>query len=294
MRYYAKNNRKEIVLVALLVAIAGMSLGFAAFSSTLSISSSASVTPNSNDFKVVFSTSPTMYELNMTQYDIEGTSSGGATFDFNSAFVDNNLVSELNANFSAPNQNVIYTFYAHNAGKYDAYLRGISFTTLDNGTYKKCSATTTDDTKATDSLVQAACEGIDVTISIGGTQYDLGSNISGHKLSKGGVEEVQVKIEYKSGSALADGPFEVEISDFKLDYGTVDSSPQLVTFTIDGKEYQGIDGMSTTDWVNSSYNTGAYGVARSASFCSTDDFNIGSTTYFYSTGTYYSGNQCIN
>lgn len=292
MMYYAKNNRKEIVLVALLVVIVGMSLGFAAFSSTLSISSSASVTPSSSDFKVVFSSSATMYELDVSQIDIEGSSSGGATFDYNSVVVDNNLVSELNANFSAPNQNVIYTFYAHNAGKYDAYLRGISFTALDNGTYKKCSATTTDSTKATDSLVQAACEGIDVTISIGGTQYDLGSNISGHKLSKGGVEEIQVKIEYKSGSALADGPFKVEISDFKLDYSTVDYV-NLVTFTIDGTTYQGIDGMSTTDWVNSSYNTGNYGVARSASFCSTDDFNIGSTTYFYSTGTYYSGNQCI-
>ena len=44
---------KILSIVALVVAIAGMTLGFAAFSTTLSISSSATVTPNSDDFKVV-------------------------------------------------------------------------------------------------------------------------------------------------------------------------------------------------------------------------------------------------
>ena len=49
-----KNRQIKILsIVALVLAIAGMSLGFAAFSSTLTISSSATVTPNSNDFKVV-------------------------------------------------------------------------------------------------------------------------------------------------------------------------------------------------------------------------------------------------
>ena len=49
-----KNSRqtKLLVIIALVLALTGMSLGFAAFSSTLSISSSASVTPNSNDFKI--------------------------------------------------------------------------------------------------------------------------------------------------------------------------------------------------------------------------------------------------
>ena len=294
MRYYAKNNRKEIVLVALLVAIVGMSLGFAAFSSTLSISSSASVTPNSNDFNIRFCNVYALSACNNSSEMLwvmpisERNGASGET-----ATLGQKSINDLTVNFTGANQSVEYAFFVQNAGEYDAYLRDISYTALSNGEYKKCSATTTDSTKATDSLVQAACEGINVTISVGGTAYTFGSNISGHKLSKGSVEEVQVKIEYKSGSALADGPFKVEISDFKLDYSTVDYV-NLVTFTIDGTTYQGIDGMSTTDWVNSSYNTGAYGVARSASFCSTDDFNIGSTTYFYSTGTYYSGNQCIN
>lgn len=248
MNYYAKNNRKEIVLVALLVVIVGMSLGFAAFSSTLSISSSASVTPNSDDFSVVFSGGETGIYNQLTLNVI-----GNAKPLDNNYLVSGNVFNAPDIAFFSPGDAVVFPIYAHNVGEYDAYLRGISFTALDSGTYKKCSATTTDDTKATDSLVQAACEGIDVTISIGGNQYDLGSNISGYKLSKGGVEEVQVKIEYKSGSALADGPFKVEISDFKLDYSTVDSV-NLVTFIIDGTSYQAEEGMTWGMWINSDYN----------------------------------------
>ena len=44
---------KLLSIVALVIAIAGMTLGFAAFSTTLNISSSATVTPNSEDFKIV-------------------------------------------------------------------------------------------------------------------------------------------------------------------------------------------------------------------------------------------------
>ena len=43
---------KLLSIIALVVAITGMTLGFAAFSTTLNISSSATVTPNSSDFKI--------------------------------------------------------------------------------------------------------------------------------------------------------------------------------------------------------------------------------------------------
>ena len=50
-----KNRKFKILSIVLLVmAIAGMTLGFAAFSTTLSISSSASVTPNRDSFGVKF------------------------------------------------------------------------------------------------------------------------------------------------------------------------------------------------------------------------------------------------
>lgn len=288
MKMYRR--RQILIIITLVVAVLGLGVGFAAFSATLNISSSANVSPNSDDFKVQFST--TEYAVDTTNSSckiIEGMGTNGGIGGI--GCVKSNSISDMAIVFTQPGQSVDFRIYIHNTGQYDAYLRGISFTALDSGTYKKCSATTTDDTKATDSLVQAACEGIEVTISIGGTQYDLGSNISGHKLSKGGVEEVQVKIEYKSGSALADGPFKVEISDFKLDYSSVDSA-NLISFTIDGTSYQAEEGTTWQEWYTSDYNTSP--VYQEQNYlCSNDltnvrigdldDFIIGGTGYPTST-----------
>ena len=47
-----QRQMKLLSIVTLVVAIIGMTLGFAAFSTTLSISSSATVTPTSEDFKI--------------------------------------------------------------------------------------------------------------------------------------------------------------------------------------------------------------------------------------------------
>ena len=50
-------SAKIIAIVALCVAVVGLSIGFAAFSNNLTIKSNATVTPNQNDFDVNFSTS---------------------------------------------------------------------------------------------------------------------------------------------------------------------------------------------------------------------------------------------
>ena len=63
---------KILSIIALVVAIAGMTLGFASFSTTLSISSSATVIPNSEDFKVVLSWSETDSNVKNLSYIAEG------------------------------------------------------------------------------------------------------------------------------------------------------------------------------------------------------------------------------
>ena len=52
-------SAKIIAIVALCIAIVGLSIGFAAFSSNLTISSSANVKPDPSSFDVNFSTSNT-------------------------------------------------------------------------------------------------------------------------------------------------------------------------------------------------------------------------------------------
>lgn len=261
---------KVLSVVALIIAILGMSLGFAAFSTSLNISSSASVSPNSFDFDIRFCEdddgSKCDWESDLFVYPI---ASNGAVGKNGNLFHRN--VSFLSATFSMPNQSVLYKFYVHNLGEYDAYLKDVSYTALSNGTYKMCSATTTDSTKATDSLVQAACDGINVTVSIGGTSYEFGSNISGHKLPKGAVEEVLFTIEYADGSVLADGPFKVDVSDFKLNYSTVDNNINLISFVVESTTYQSEEGMTLAEWVNSSYNTGDFTI--NSEFCNNDSLN---------------------
>ena len=246
---------KVLSIIALVLAIVGMSLGFAAFSSTLTISSSASVTPNSNDFAVYLYPYVTSLSASAPAISVNGVATGGAT-GTNLEFMEGGIsgISGLYANFTAPGQTVSYSFYAGNAGEYDAYLRGITFTALSNGSYKDCSVSTTDSTKATDSLVQAACEGIDIKINVGGVDYELGSSISNHKLSKKTFEPIKITIEYASESAYVDGPFNVEFSDIKLNYSTVDGA-NLISFTIDGVQFQAESGMTWSEWFESDYNT---------------------------------------
>ena len=246
---------KILAIVALMLAIAGMSLGFAAFSTTLNISSSASVNPNSEDFKIYFSSSSSSLDLEGLDVFVTYETSNGAS-EIVTPILRSTSITDVNVSFTEPNQSITYIFYAHNVGEYDAFLNGISFNALDNGKYVKCSAAPTDDTKATESLVNSACSGIKVTIGIGDTDYDVYSSaISGHILSKNSVEEIRLKIEYLDGSSIADGPFNVQISDFKLNYSTVDSPDNLISFTISGKQYYAEDGMTWGEWAGSKYDT---------------------------------------
>ena len=293
MRYYRKNNKKELVLIALLVAVVGMSLGFAAFSSTLNISSSANVNPNSSDFKIAFSTTQYAVDTNNTNCKIsEGIGNNGGIGGI--GCVKSNAVSDMAAVFTKPGQSVDFKIYVHNTGQYDAYLSGINYNALANGTYKMCSASTTDSTKATDSLVQAACEGINVSITVGGNTYSLGNNIFGHKLSKGSVEELVMRVEYVSGSALADGPFNVEISDFQFNYSTVDNVA-LIKFYIYEKgtvtEHYAEAGMTMDEWVKSSYNTSKFSSVYD--FCTENDSEPGSVSIIALEETYYTGTACL-
>jgi hypothetical protein len=50
-----ERNSKVIAIVALCIGVVGLSLGFAAFSNTLTISSSATVAPDASTFNVDFS-----------------------------------------------------------------------------------------------------------------------------------------------------------------------------------------------------------------------------------------------
>ena len=204
---------KMLSIIALVVAIVGMSLGFAAFSTTLSISSSANVTPSSSNFGVKFSTSKD--SLVVDAVSPSSKTSGITTSD---GVIDNSgspTIKELSATFTSPGQYVEYTFYARNEGEYTAYLNNINFLG---------SKTCTGETGTTDSLVQSACSYITITATVAGTTYSETTPITGHSLAIGAGEEIVVRLEYDSTGPSVDGPFSITFPNVTLVYSTIDDS----------------------------------------------------------------------
>ena len=211
------HSAKIIAIVSLCVAIVGLSIGFAAFSNNLTIKSNATVTPNASDFDVNFSTSNTS-EQNGT---VSGVGTNSSTAE--DATIDNSnspTITGLKANFTEPGQKVTYSFYAHNAGKYAAYLNNVTYANVSGKTATKvCTAGTDTDT----TMVEAACNGISVSVKVGNDTY-TGSmdRITNHLLDLDDYEEVVVTIEYANGAKRADGDFEVAFGDITLTYESVD------------------------------------------------------------------------
>ena len=101
-------SAKIIAIVALCVAVAGLSIGFAAFSNDLTIKSNASVTPNPNDFDVNFSSQ----DGSEVAGTVTGVGTNSATAE--NATIDNSnspTITGLKANFTEPGQKVTYSFY---------------------------------------------------------------------------------------------------------------------------------------------------------------------------------------
>ena len=207
-----------IALLALIVAIVGVSVGFAAFSSALSIQSSANVKPDQNTLNVDFSSSATAVETNAIKPTTTPT-----TVVATDATIDNSadpVIRNLSATFKEPGQKAVYTFYAYNAGELEAFLKSIVY---ENVSSKNSNKVCTAGEGTTDALVQKACEGISLKVKVG-TEAETSSgiaSISNHSLGKAKSEEITVTLEYASDATRADGDFTVSFGDVTLNYSSV-------------------------------------------------------------------------
>ena len=209
-------KQKLLVVLVLVVAIASLSIGFAAFSTTLNISSSASVTPNSDSFSVKFSTVASQLSTGpIVAFDI--SSETGASH----GIIDNSAaptVSNFKATFKRPGQYVEYYFYARNEGEYTAYLNSVNF--LGNKTCTGASDTT-------DALVQSACESINIFVTIDDLVYSETTAVSSHALETGKSNLIKVRLEYASNGSYVDGEFAVTFPQVSLLYSSVDDSAYI-------------------------------------------------------------------
>lgn len=196
---------KKMILIVLLLVVVALSIGFAAYSSTLTIQSSALVKGDPDAFSVVFSSSDTESIGGTPIYD--GTYATGGTFEKSAR-----ILTDLSATFDAPNQTATWKVYAYNDGSFPAYLNGITVGSI------TCTAKDgTDQTKVDD-----AAKGIKLSVTVGQTYTQTTNNITGHQLGIGHAEEVIVTLTYEDGSAIADGNFDVAIGDITLLYESVD------------------------------------------------------------------------
>ncbi len=217
MGYNRRNT--TLILIITIVSVLGLSIAFAVFSSSLTVKSNATITPDSGNFKVVFSSSSTSLSTTNVSVSKTGNASAGTPTIDNSG---NPTIKDLSASFTAPGEKVEYTFYARNEGSYDAYLSSVVFNNINGkSTFKECVA----GSGTTASMVESACNGIKVTTTVLSTSYtDTTLNITNHVLKKNNSEVVKVTIEYASGSAVADGPFTINFGKIYLTYGSTSLS----------------------------------------------------------------------
>ena len=216
-----KNRTGQVIaVIALVVGVIGLSIGFAAFSNTLKIQSSATVSPDVNTFNVDFSSSNTELLTNnitpsksldtLTATDAKINNSGDPT------------ISNLSATFTEPGQTVTYNFYAYNVGELTAYLKSIVYSNVTGQSSTKV-CTAGEDTDA--DLVSKACEGISLSVTVGNEAETTSgiASISNHSLAKDAAELVTVKLSYSADAERADGDFTVAFGDVSLNYSSVDN-----------------------------------------------------------------------
>lgn len=127
---------KMLSIIALIVAVSGMTFGFAAFSTTLNISSSATVTPSSDDFKIVIygiseekaSSITTSNELQNSSFYTSKTISAPvfAPSGTSVANIKNQnkeiIIDNMKLGLTKATDKASYVFMIKNEGKYDAYV----------------------------------------------------------------------------------------------------------------------------------------------------------------------------
>ena len=213
-----RNNKKRFLIILIIFFVFSLGIGFATFSSNLSILTDIFVEPNENDFSVVLTTEQN--RLKTTGIVVEKSDESIVTED---AVIDNSrypTISNLSANLSRPGQSVTFIFYTFNNGEYDAYLTNINYKKLSNNDTKICTPLSGSDKTSVDN----ACESISFSMTVNGDTYNDSTELSEHVLRKGTSEEITITVEYDENGPVTSDGFSVDFSDIELIYGSVDSS----------------------------------------------------------------------
>lgn len=180
-----------IAVIALMVAVVGLTIGYAAYSSTLRINGTANVDPSSWNVKFVYKTGNSL----------TATLTGGAVMNTEATLTDTQ-VSGFNATLKAPGDSATYTFTVKNAGSLDAILSTFTMGTL--------SCAPADGSSATTEEVGNVCKEL---------SYTLTGVTEGETLAANASSDLTLKLEWsKTGVATASGPIAITVGETTLLY----------------------------------------------------------------------------
>ena len=226
-----QQKQKVMAIVALCISVLGLTLGFAAFSNTLTISSSAKVSPDEADFNI-----KVYGAINSKQLSGEITSSTSSVptitgaASAKTAKISTNgktiTLSDISVEMTAPGEKASYIFRVKNEGQYDAYLNYYNIEHLLSGITSECTA----GENTTASLVEEACKYIGMMLTIG-DEYGNILNFENQeiKLEKNKEIYFQIEIVYNDNISIdnstprADGDFSIDFEDITLEFSTVPS-----------------------------------------------------------------------
>lgn len=204
-----KNNSSKIIaIIALVVAVIGLSIGFAAFTTSLTINAKADVTVDQTKFKIQFSTDDGSITPGQVTPSVSGATADKAT-------IAQTTISGINVHFTADSQSATYSFYVYNDSPYTAYLTGVTFANAN----PQCSYKTEAD--GNQELLTAACRQIQTTVTAhSGSWTASDAAITGKSLEPNTGAEITVKVESKAGATAVDSAYDATIGNITLNYST--------------------------------------------------------------------------
>ena len=240
-------NGKIIAIVALVIGVVGLSLGFAAFTTTLNISTVANVEVNGSNWDVGFSTNGTTIEdvtTAGTKGGVDNTSTANGQVDVTKYTISqsagqNAVLHTTSGSF------VTYTVNILNNGSLTAYLDSVNFTSPyplscapASGTGSVIEGVATAGTYSSGgnstAISDADCNAMfDVSLTIGGTEYTpTSTSFSGSIAAKTGTTPgsttAVLKLAYNAtngatAAAALDGDIVVTVPSISVIYTSVNS-----------------------------------------------------------------------
>ncbi len=229
------NGGRLLAVVALVVAVAGLSLGFASFSTSLRIDTAANVSTGTSNWNVGFSTDGLAIEDVSTARTVSANESGNAgIIDVTKYTIAQNTNATLS---TTTGSSVSYNLSVLNKGSLTAYLDSVNFdnvaitcTSADAGTshlYEGVEgAGSTRDGGNSLAISNADCAKMfKVELKIAGTTYDsTPASISSSTIAAGGSAPVVLTVSYKDDAdaravaATLDGDIVVTLGSISVVY----------------------------------------------------------------------------